>query len=348
MTETFSSPFPPEAFTDREAMALLDHSNISLLVTDPRQPDNPIVYVNAAFEKVTGYRRDEVMGKNCRFMQGIMTDPEDVDQLRRAIAEEEETTVDILNYRKDGTTFVNRLVMTPVRENGVVTYFLGVQKPLTRGERLRSVNFGSRMVRELQHRVKNHLAMIASLIRMEGRRAPDRAPFDHLIERIAGLQALYEELSDPAGGDRTANQVSLGSFLERIARAVSRTGGHESLKIEVDVPEGARVSALIGGKLGFIASEIVTNAMKHAYEGRENGTIRIAAEPRGKTGVRIVFSDDGSGIADGAEWPRSDSVGGRVLAGLLAELEADLDVESGPTGTTITIDIPEALSASGS
>ncbi|MGZ9811334.1 PAS domain-containing protein [Pseudoroseicyclus sp. H15] len=344
MTEGFNFPIPSDGFSDREAMALLDHSNISLLVTDPRQDDNPIVYVNAAFEKVTGYRRDEVMGKNCRFMQGIMTDPEDVDALRRAIAEEVETTVDILNYRKDGTTFVNRLVMSPVRENGEVIYFLGVQKPLTRAERLRSVNFGSRMVRELQHRVKNHLAMIASLVRMEGRRAEDRDPFNRVIERIAGLQALYEELSDPAG-DRAADEVALGPFLRRIAEAVSRTGGHDDVEIVVDVDEHLRVSALVGGKLGFVASEVVTNAMKHAYVDREDGRITITGRQTEPGGLTLSFTDDGSGLKPGTEWPHSSSVGGRVLAGLLAELEAELNVETGPAGTTITIDIPAALTA---
>ncbi|WP_373354248.1 PAS domain-containing protein [Pseudoroseicyclus sp. CXY001] len=343
MTETFPSPIPPEAFSDREAMALLDHSNISLLVTDPRLPDNPIVYVNAAFETVTGYTRDEVLGRNCRFMQGPMTDPEDIELLRRAIADGVETTIDILNYRKNGSSFVNRLVMTPVRQNGEIRYFLGMQKPLTRAERLRSINFGTRMVRELQHRVKNHLAMLGSLIRIEGRRAAEPGPFQHLSERLAGLQALYEELSDPAG-DRAAGDVALGPFLQRIADAVARTGGAEGVTIGVDAPEGARVSTLVGGKIGFLASEIVTNAVKHAFEGRESGRVQIVATADGDD-LRLIFDDDGTGLAEGAEWPRAASVGGRILAGLLAELEATLAIDTGADGTRITIDIPGGLDA---
>jgi PAS domain S-box-containing protein len=93
---------------------------------DPRRPhgddrhrrpsaDNPIIFANDAFLALTGYRRDEVIGRNCRFLQGPDTDPAAIETMRRAVADGEDVTLDILNYRKDGTTFWNALYLSPVR-----------------------------------------------------------------------------------------------------------------------------------------------------------------------------------------------------------------------------------------
>ncbi|MBB4636680.1 PAS domain S-box protein [Longimicrobium terrae] len=103
-----------------------------VLITDPHQPDDPIVYVNPAFEELTGYPASEALGRNCRFLQGPDTDPAAVDVLRAAIAEERSATVDLLNYRRDGTPFWNRLSISPVREpGGRLTHFVGVQRDVT-------------------------------------------------------------------------------------------------------------------------------------------------------------------------------------------------------------------------
>ncbi len=103
-----------------------------ITITDPRQPDNPLIYVNAGFERLTGYTSAEVLGRNCRFLQGPGTDIETLNELRRAIREEREATVQLLNYRKDGTPFWNRLSITPVRDAaGATTHFIGVQSDVT-------------------------------------------------------------------------------------------------------------------------------------------------------------------------------------------------------------------------
>ncbi|MBC8141198.1 MAG: PAS domain-containing protein, partial [Armatimonadetes bacterium] len=104
----------------------------SIVVSDPNQPDNPIVFHNPAFEKVSGYAASEIDGFNCRFLQGADTDPATIATLRRAIAAEQPCNVVILNYRKNGTAFWNDLSVSPVRnENGDVTHFVGVQSDVT-------------------------------------------------------------------------------------------------------------------------------------------------------------------------------------------------------------------------
>jgi PAS domain S-box-containing protein len=103
-----------------------------VVITDFARPDNPIIYVNDAFTKLTGYAREDVIGRNCRFLQGDSTDQEGLTALRSAIANGEPATVRIRNQRKDGAAFLNELRLSPVRDDsGRVTHFVGIQTDVT-------------------------------------------------------------------------------------------------------------------------------------------------------------------------------------------------------------------------
>ncbi len=106
--------------------------NEGIVITDPNQPDNPIVYVNPAFERVTGYAAGEVVGRNCRLLQGEGTEPAAVAAVRQAVREARTDTVELLNYRKDGTPFWNCLSISPITDAaGRLTHFVGVQRDVT-------------------------------------------------------------------------------------------------------------------------------------------------------------------------------------------------------------------------
>ena len=121
-----------------------------ITIADARQPDNPLIYVNSGFERLTGYSVSEVLGTNCRFLQGPGTDQVTLERLRAAIREKRECTVQLLNYRKGGGTFWNRLSITPVRdESGEVTHFIGVQSDVTEQKLTQEkLEAASRIVRE--------------------------------------------------------------------------------------------------------------------------------------------------------------------------------------------------------
>jgi len=102
-----------------------------MLITDPRQPDNPIVFVNNAFGRLTGYSREETLGHNCRFLQGPGTNAEDVARVRDAIERRVPIEIDLLNYRRDGSTFWNRLLISPVFDDGELTFFFASQFDIT-------------------------------------------------------------------------------------------------------------------------------------------------------------------------------------------------------------------------
>ena len=103
----------------------------SVVITDPARPDNPVIFVSDEFEKQTGYPPEEVLGRNCRFLQGPETDSTAVEAIRKAVEAESAITVDLLNYRKDGSTFWNRLRIRPLfGDDGKVMFYVGAQNPI--------------------------------------------------------------------------------------------------------------------------------------------------------------------------------------------------------------------------
>jgi len=114
----------------------MEEAPIGIVVTDPDREDNPIVYANDAFLELTGYDREAVLGRNCRFLQGPDTAERPVARMREAIDAAEPVTVDIRNYRADGTLFWNRVSIAPVHdESGAVTNFIGSQRDVTEQKR---------------------------------------------------------------------------------------------------------------------------------------------------------------------------------------------------------------------
>jgi PAS domain S-box-containing protein len=126
----------PEAYLQALRERAVIATDITFTITDPREADNPLVWVNPSFTRVTGYEADEVVGRNCRFLQGPATDPAAVARIRAAIQEGRTHTTTLLNYRKDGTAFWNQLSISPVFDgSGALVSFVGVQTDVT--ERVR-------------------------------------------------------------------------------------------------------------------------------------------------------------------------------------------------------------------
>jgi PAS domain S-box-containing protein len=118
---------------DAELLALaVDASNDGIVIAEQEGHDNILIYVNRAFEDLTGYRADEILYRDCRFLQGEDTDQEGVQQIRVALNEGKPCRVVLRNYRKDGSLFWNELSITPVyNDDDQLTYYIGIQKDIT-------------------------------------------------------------------------------------------------------------------------------------------------------------------------------------------------------------------------
>lgn len=113
--------------------AAIEMTRMPMILTDPNQPDNPIVFANKAFLDLTLYEEAEVLGRNCRFLQGARTDREQVAALRHAVAERQSIALEILNYKRDGTPFWNAVFIGPVYDtSGQLLYFFASQLDVTR------------------------------------------------------------------------------------------------------------------------------------------------------------------------------------------------------------------------
>ncbi|WP_262031046.1 histidine kinase famiy protein [Microvirga sp. Mcv34] len=113
--------------------AAIEMTRMPMILTDPNLPDNPIAFANRAFQDLTGYTEEEVLGRNCRFLQGALTDREAVSELRDAVREQRAVSVEILNYKRDGTPFWNACFVGPVFDkDGKLLYFFASQLDVTR------------------------------------------------------------------------------------------------------------------------------------------------------------------------------------------------------------------------
>ncbi|MEL7116537.1 MAG: PAS domain-containing protein [Pseudomonadota bacterium] len=133
-------------------------------LTDTSQDDAPLVYVNAAFEKMTGYGRQEVLGRNCRFLQGPGTDPDAVARIRKAVHDQSETAVCLLNYKKDGTPFHNLLMIAPIERAFHGRYFIGCQYQIDRHMRPTDIDMQvanvQGVIRDISHEEETRLTPV--------------------------------------------------------------------------------------------------------------------------------------------------------------------------------------------
>lgn len=318
--------------------AALQRLPLSLVLTNPRLGDNPIVFANEAFEALSGRRCRDVIGRNCRFMQGEETEPDRIAELRRAVAEERDATVELTNYRADGTPFRNRVSITPITgDSEEVRLFLGIQRDLDDCPETELLD----QLAELQHRVKNHLAMIIGLIRLQAGKDSAAGDYDTLARRVEALQLLYQELSPGGIVSTSSAEVPLGAYVSRVAAAIGHLDGRQGVRINVAAEE-IGVGAEVAGRVGLLLSEALTNAFQHAFAGREAGLVETRLQRLSNDIVRLQVADDGVGLPDGASWPEGESLGGRIALALLRGLRARHSVDSSATGTTVTIDIPLA------
>lgn len=341
MNQTFSKV--SSSIGSEQTLNIFNASRVAIVVTNPRLDDNPIVYVNRAFEELTGYAAASAIGRNCRFLQGEETSRDVIDHIRKAIEKGEEVSVVLTNYRANGEAFQNGLLISPIIENqnSEPTYYVGLQTEFEEGGAAAQLKNFETLIAEIQHRVKNHLSMILGLIRMKSRELGEDSEMQDLSRRIESLQLLYEEMS-AAQEVSNEDKIQLGSYLGRVANAIAHLDGRPGVRMNIQV-EPLIVETETAVRIGLIVSEILTNAMQHAFTDQESGLVELRVARADDGGMRAIVTDDGVGLPDGVEWPNPDGLGGRIVEGLVHGLGATLHVTRGAVGTIVTLDVPEAV-----
>lgn len=338
--------------------AAFDASRVPMVVTDSRQPDDPIVACNDAFLALTGYARDEVMGRNCRFLQGEGTDPAAIARMREAIAAGLPAECEVLNYRKDGSAFWNAMVMSPVRRGETVTHFTAAlfdisakkqaELELSRGREALEQEVARRtrdlqaaldqktaLLHEVDHRVKNNLQVVSSLVLLKARRMRDESAqkvLNNVAERISALSTVYRLLYSV--GD--VGRFDVREFVTDLSSDLMSSADPRQIELTLRV-EPIAVSSAKATPLALLIHELMANALRHAFPGGRKGRIGVVAE-RVNGAVQITVEDDGVGL-DAA--PRPPEAFGRTLIDMLArQLRAGLRFEDGQPGTRAVVEVP--------
>lgn len=328
-----------EATLDRIKARAFERFPIAFVLTNPRREDNPIVYVNRAFESLTGYAAEVAVGQNCRFLQGPGTDRNTVRRLGDAIRAGKSHRTELLNYRADGSAFMNELFIEPIHDdNGELSAFLGLQRNAS--DKSVSLDRVEQQLQEIQHRVKNHLQMVVSMIRLQSQKIAGRsATVDYaaLAYRVETLQLLYQEMSK---ADEDA-EVPMGAYISRIATTIGHLEGRENIRLNITT-ESFYVPVEMAARVGLLASEIITNAYQHAFEGRSAGLVQVSLRQLSGGVMRFEVMDDGIGLPKEIDWPNGNTMGATIVKSLLDGIDGTMNIARGVAGTTVSVDVPLA------
>ena len=276
-----------DAFLKERAM---DETPVGITVSGPPEDDVPLIYVNDGFERITGYSEDEAVGRNCRFLQGEKTDDEPVRELKEAIEAGESVSVELRNYRKDGTEFWNEVLISPVTdEEGEVTNYFGFQQDVSERKRQerhlrRQLEQFERFSDVLSHDLGTPLTVAKGRLEM----AQEEFESEHLEKANGALDRvdrLVEDLSSVMREGEIVNEiedVSLKKAANRVWGTVS--SGSEDATLEV---EDALVRA-DEDALSRLLENLLRNALEHAGP---DVNVKVGALTDG-----FYVEDDGPGV----------------------------------------------------
>ena len=330
----------------------------AMIVTDADQADNPIIYANDAFLRLTGYARAEVIGRNCRFLQGAGTDPTEVAKVSAALEAGEDVTAEILNYRKDGSSFWNALHVSPVRDkDGVITSFFASQLDVTNKKLTEQALTDSRqdlerliaerteeltqaleqktiLLHEVDHRVKNNLQLISSLLLLQNRRVSDPAVKNALrgmLERVNAIATVHRRLFQNDDVER----FDVSAFVRDLVADVISSAGRDDIAFSLDL-ERIDVAAAKAAPLALVINELLSNSLRHAFPDGRPGRIFVGIRRIGAA-FRIEITDDGVGMATSTG---PSGFGLTIIQLLCQQLKAKFETTDAAPGTRVVINLP--------
>lgn len=346
--------------------AAVEMTRMPMLMTDPHLPDNPIVFANAAFLDLTGYAREDILGRNCRFLQGALTSQDTVSQIRTALAERRPIAVEILNYKRDGTPFWNALFIGPVfGPDGELLHFFAsqfdatprhdVEDALRQAQKMEAI---AQLAAGLAHDFNNTLQVVLGNLKRAETRLPNEPealrPLERARQAARHAATLTQQLLTFARRTRLeARPVILNTVLSEIGEVLSRTLG-EGLELRYDLDPRLPPCAIDPAQVKVALLNLLANARDAMPSGGRatirTGTVMLdeAAVLAGSDGLKpgryVVLSveDEGPGmppevLARSTEPFFSTKTGKRGLGlatvhGFVRQSRGRLDITSMPGG----------------
>lgn len=348
-------------------------TRMPMIVTDATLPGNPIIFANEAFVRLSGYSLGELMGQDPHFMNGSGTNPETIRGYEAAMEEGRDETVEIVQYRKDGTPFRAMLFASPLDDGqGTVLHhflsYLDISQRYDAEEALRAltreleskveartrelqqanaaltrlVEEKEMLLAEVNHRAKNSLSIASALLSIQARRQPDpavKALFQEAQDRLMAMARVHDLLSK----SETSQRVDLATYLGDLCEALRPiTERDDCIELRAAADDGILVHADIAIPLGIVTTELITNAVKYAFPSPDCGTISVEARRQEPSHVRLTVSDDGRGMSG----VREGSLGFGIVDALVRQIGGEMQVK-GVAGVTVDILFPNVSEANG-
>jgi PAS domain S-box-containing protein len=304
--------------------AAVSTTRMPMIVTDPHQPDNPVIFANHAFLRMTGYELTEIIGSNCRFLQGPETDRATIDEVRSAVADRRELATEILNYRKDGSTFWNALFISPVfNEQGELVYYFGSQLDVSRRRdaedalhQAQKMEALGQLTGGIAHDFNNLLQVMAGyvdVLQMGIEGNEHNAVMAQSLDRIRGAvtraTTLTQQLLAFARKQKLVGRtVNLNTLADSMVELARRTVG-ANISLRTEYEEGLGNCRVDSTQLEVALLNVLLNA-RDALASRRDGIVTVRTETveldqqetvgfadlRAGRYVTIAISDNGCGI----------------------------------------------------
>ncbi|MFC0632723.1 histidine kinase famiy protein [Brevundimonas balnearis] len=365
-----------EGFSGKDDIffAAVEMTRMPMIVTDPNQDDNPIVFANVAFQELSGYRSEEIVGRNCRFLQGVGTDRETVAQIRSAIEARTDVSVEILNYRKDGSAFWNALFISPVFDGeGELLYFFASQLDVSRRRdaedalrQAQKMEAVGQLTGGIAHDFNNMLTVIMGNIDSALERTDDdvvRTRLERALDGARRAETLTSQLLAFARKQRLDGRpTNLNILVRGLKDMLDRTLGSQ-IEIELDFAEGLRLARVDSVQAEVALLNILINARDAMIDGGEvrisTRNLTVDAEESHPSGagageyVCLSIQDTGEGIPanvlDRVTEPffttkdvgKGTGMGLAMVYGFMRQSQGYLHIDSTEgAGTTVTLLFP--------
>jgi two-component sensor histidine kinase len=328
------------ALESEQFKRFLDQVPIAIAVSELTSAE-AIVYANPYFELLSGLDTERLQRQSWDALSGIGVGKERKRSLTEAVMQDVDC-VGTFRVERPGqaVSIVDAYSNVIENEEGTACFRLVALVDVTEHNETdrealeKRIQESDIQLRELQHRVKNNLQMITALIRLEMRNVagPDKDSFERLAGRVESLALLYKALSN----DENNDEIDLGTYVTQIASAVMSSHAVEGIRLIMKL-DTYPVSVNVAMPTGLVINELLTNALKHAFVGKDGGTITIQSTVDGD-GCKVTVEDDGIGLPLGDTWPKPGKMSALIVQSLKENAKADFTVETSPqTGTKLTM-----------
>jgi PAS domain S-box-containing protein len=282
-------------------MRAVESARNGIIVTDPKRADNPIIYANPGFNELTGFRLEEIIGRNCRFLQRDDRDQAALDVIREGIRNAQPVTAVVRNYRKNGRQFWNELTVSPVfDDSGDLTNFIGIQNDVT--ARIEAETRVSEFYSMISHELKTPLSSIrgalSSLLDMKTNTQSHKL-LSIALNNSEKLQRLIDDILDWKKLESGKFKLNKHEFkADFLLTEVVKDFEHVASKVGITFEKITESDATLRGdtqRLSQALGNFVSNAIKYSTPG---SSITIRAEATAGDTVRFSVTDHGPGIAE--------------------------------------------------